>query len=572
MKPWYLGNTTVRSALRIRDGIVALAASSLLGDIKGREKESEFAWLLNQAGVVSLDRGHADNVSDLGRKWRAAMTQLGFLVPELRISNRDLDQSWIGRPFTLTENGRRLIASETVPAMQECFLRSLAAYRIPSVLETGYRVEQFSPLKHTLGIMLELERRLGNSRLDFMEMAVVVQVTSSEDELGSICDRIIAFRAERQASNAKRRFDNAALTEASRVNGLKANTYRDYADCNIRYLKATGVVLSQGRGIAIVPEKHVLVTQLIAQPLAPMTPRDYLEELCAGATLPTDQKDSAKLVLDDLIERAQDRGLVFDLAGRPSTEVADISILRFELEEMIAEDKEIAYAADQVNFVDEISEYLRLIANPGTTATLLNGESISVPKSEAPAYFEWATWRAFLAMNELVNKPYESRRFKIDQDFLPIGTAPGGGPDLIFEFDDFVLVVEVTLTESSRQEAAEGESVRRHVADIAMDHSVRGTGKEIYGLFLANKIDSNTAETFRIGVWYFSDDSRTQLDIVPVTVTTFREFFVSVFASRAQGHIALRRTLIDAIARREVPGGAPSWKAEVDHLMRTSNL
>jgi hypothetical protein len=356
------------------------------------------------------------------------------------------------------------------------------------------------------------------------------------------------------------------------VNGLAASTYRDYADCNIRYLKATGVVSSQGRGIAIVPEKRVLITQLIAQPQTPLTPHDYLVELCAGASLPTDQKESAKLVLDDLIERAQARGLSFDFAGRPSTEVADISILRFELEELIAEDKEIAFAADQVNFVDEISEYLRLIADRGTTATLLNGESISVPKSEAPAYFEWATWRAFLAMNELTNKPYESRRFKIDQDFLPIGTAPGGGPDLIFEFDDFVLVVEVTLTESSRQEAAEGESVRRHVADIAMDHSLRATGKDIYGLFLANKIDSNTAETFRIGVWYFSDDSRTQLDIVPVTVTTFRQFFDAVFTSHARGHIELRRTLIDAIAQREVPGGAPAWKAEVDRLVRTTNM
>ncbi len=572
MKPWHLGNTTVRSALRIRDGIVALSASSLLGDVKGREKESAFAWLLDEAGVVSLDRGHAEDVSDLGRKWRSAMTQLGFLVPEIRMSNSDVDQSWIGQPFTLTENGRRLIASETVPAMQECFLRSLVAYRIPSVLEAGYQVEQFSPLKHTLGIMLELERRVGNSRLDFMEIAIVVQVTSRADDLESICDRIIDFRTTREASVSKRRFDSATLAEASRTNGLAASTYRDYADCNIRYLKATGVVLSQGRGIAIVPEKRVLVAQLISQPQTPMAPQDYLRELCAGASLPTDHMDSAKLVLDDLIQRAQERGLSFDLAGRPTTEVADISILRYELEELIAEDKEISYATEQVNYVDEISEYLRLIADRGTMATLPNGELISVPKSEAPAYFEWATWRAFLAMNELVNKPYESRRFKIDQDFLPIGTAPGGGPDLIFEFDDFVLVVEVTLTESSRQEAAEGESVRRHVADIALDHSVRGTGKEIYGLFLANKIDSNTAETFRIGVWYFSDDSRTQLDIVPVTLTTFREFFHAVFRTHAQGHIALRRTLNDAIAKREVPGGAPAWKAEVDNLVRTLNL
>lgn len=570
MRPWHLGNTTVRSAFRLREGLVALSASSLLGDIKGRDRESEFAWLLHEAGVVSLDRGHSVDVSDLGRKWRSAMTQLGFIVPELRSSDSKLDQAWIGKPFTLTANGRRLIASETVPAMQECFLRSLAAYRIPSVLETRYHVEQFSPLRHTLAIMMELERRIGDSRLDFMEIAVMVQLTSQEDDQATVCDGIIEFRRAREASKSKARFDTAALAEASRMNGLATSTYRDYADCNIRYLKATGVVLSRGRGIAVVPEKRLLISQLVEQPLVSLSPRAYLEELCNGAVLPTDHKESARLVLDDLIETARGRGLAFDLAGRSTADVADISVLRYELEELIAEDKEIAFASDQVNCVDEISEYLRLIAQRGTSAKLLNGDSISVPKSEAPAYFEWVTWRAFLAMNDLVNKPYESRRFKIDQDFLPIGTAPGGGPDLIFEFDDFVLVVEVTLTESSRQEAAEGEPVRRHVADIALEHSVRGTGKEVYGLFLANKIDSNTAETFRIGVWYFSDDSKTQLGIVPVTLTAFKEFFDAVVRSQVHGHVALRRILVESIAERDVLGGAPTWKAEIDRLIRTS--
>lgn len=123
-----------------------------------------------------------------------------------------------------------------------------------------------------------------------------------------------------------------------------------------------------------------------------------------------------------------------------------------------------------------------------------------MPQSEAPAYFEWVLWRAFLAIDSLVNKPNEARRFKIDQDFLPVGTAPGNGPDLIFEFNDFVLVVEVTLTTNSRQEAAEGEPVRRHVADLVMHHQERA-GKPVYGLFIANRVDSNTAETFRIGVW-----------------------------------------------------------------------
>lgn len=143
MRPWHLGNTTVRSPFRLRDGLIALSGSSLLGDIKGRDKESAFAWLLHEAGVVGLDRGVDDDVSDLGRKWRAAMTQLGFIVPWLSVPLEPILQRQIGPAFTLTENGRRLISSDTVPAMQECFLRSLAAYQIPSIVELDYEVSPF---------------------------------------------------------------------------------------------------------------------------------------------------------------------------------------------------------------------------------------------------------------------------------------------------------------------------------------------------------------------------------------------------------------------------------------------
>jgi hypothetical protein len=171
-----------------------------------------------------------------------------------------------------------------------------------------------------------------------------------------------------------------------------------------------------------------------------------------------------------------------------------------------------------------------------------------VPQSEAPAYFEWVLWRAFLAINSLANKPYEARRFKIDQDFLPVGTAPGNGPDLIFEFDDFVIVVEVTLTDNSRQEAAEGEPVRRHVADIISNYQVTGYDaqprKPVYGLFIANHIDSNTAETFRIGIWFTRTDDTMRLDIIPFTLKQFKAFFEALFKS-GRVEVCLVRNLLD---------------------------
>ncbi len=99
---------------------------------------------------------------------------------------------------------------------------------------------------------------------------------------------------------------------------------------------------------------------------------------------------------------------------------------------------------------------------------------------------------------------------------------------MIFEFEDFVFVVEVTLTSSSRQEAAEGEPVRRHVAKYVDDYELKG--KRVYGLFIANNINTNTAETFRIGVWYRNDDSQLSVQIVPITLEDFSNLFEKYLA------------------------------------------
>lgn len=113
---------------------------------------------------------------------------------------------------------------------------------------------------------------------------------------------------------------------------------------------------------------------------------------------------------------------------------------------------------------------------------------------------------SYLAINSIVNSPWESRNFKVDPGFKPISHAASGWSDLIFEFDDFVLVVEVTLTTSSRQEAVEGEPVRRHVANYVQKYEAKE--KQVYGLFMAIVIDTNTANTFRLGEWYLANEHK----------------------------------------------------------------
>src|SRR5690349_19301890 len=114
-KAWYLGNTTVRNPKRLKAGLIALINSPLHGNLEGRENEKEFVRLLDTAGVLYSKRLHESpeqDFSDQGRKWRAALMQLGFITPgsdELK----QIDPT--ERPFSLTQNGQRLVQAQTLP-------------------------------------------------------------------------------------------------------------------------------------------------------------------------------------------------------------------------------------------------------------------------------------------------------------------------------------------------------------------------------------------------------------------------------------------------------------------------
>src|SRR5699024_8828508 len=155
-----------------------------------------------------------------------------------------------------------------------------------------------------------------------------------------------------------------------------------------------------------------------------------------------------------------------------------------------------------------------------------------------------------------------ARRFKVDQDFLPMGCAPGGGPDLIFEFEDYVLVVEVTLTTSSRQEAAEGEPVRRHVAKEKAKIA-EATGKPVYGLFMARSIDNNTAETFRVGVWYTGDEPDF-INIVPITLKQFI-LMMENYMTRRYDNKVFRIVMDTCLILRNA--NAPALKIEIEKVV-----
>lgn len=89
----------------------------------------------------------------------------------------------------------------------------------------------------------------------------------------------------------------------------------------------------------------------------------------------------------------------------------------------------------------------------------------------------------------------------------------------------------------------------------------------VYGIFVANRIDSNTAETFRIGVWYNQDDERMELKIVPFTLRQYSEYFKYLFTTNnaePQKVLDVFNRCFDSKDGRE----APEWKAEIDNIVK----
>lgn len=540
-RPWLFGNTTIRNPLRIHDVMAALEEYPEACPKKGTEFENMFAHFLERQGIVEITRTQKD-VSDLGRKWRSGLVKLGFIYPE---------QS--AKPFSVTPAGFRLAGTDSIAERQECFLRALACTVVPSIIEPSFQGKKFCPFRFLIALSLELKNNTGSSCITFSEMAGIVQFRNAEANIKKVCKEILNHRKNREKSKSKHKYDLKFIHESAKLYGYVAGTPGDYADTNFRYLKATGLFCTHGRGIALVPYRECLAELLADSFIMPETDDQYLHLISNGAALPVDDKKTAWIEWCGLQKRLRDFDVELQTWVNASSDVKDIRLACYRADALLTERMENEYATRQRDEWPEIIQYMHELACKTKTG--------KVPLSERAAYLEWVLWRAFLAVNSLVNPPHKARRFPVDVDFLPVSTAPGNGPDMIFEFNDFVLVVEVTLTESSRQEACEGEPVRRHVAECAKEFS----GKPLYGLFVAVKIDTNTAETFRIGTWFYADDRRTTLSVVPVSLTDFATFLQSCFENNEPAIMRLKEFL-DLCLRARNLGDAPVWKKEIQKI------
>jgi len=113
--------------------------------------------------------------------------------------------------------------------------------------------------------------------------------------------------------------------------------------------------------------------------------------------------------------------------------------------------------------------------------------------TDPATFFEWNSWRAMIVLDDCTSiKSY----MKMDDQMQPVNCAGGNVPDILVEFVDYIVAVEVTLSKGRRQYFTEPEPVTYHVGKCQQREKDSGTNRKVYGLFIAPTIEINAANHF----------------------------------------------------------------------------
>lgn len=491
---------------------IALLVKHFSGRAWNTETQSAFSRLLSQEDFYQ-GQAQKDPAFSARDRINRAPKSLGFVS--------------LSPVISLTDAGRDLLES---PRKDEVLLRQLLKFQLPSPYhKTSVRGAAFC-VKPYLEL-LRLIRTLGSLHFDELQ-AFGLQLTDWH-KFDKIVTKIVEFRSKRQShaggySGFFRQVIEAEIREiyASRIAQGQTKTresldistarfihtqhrnLRDYADACFRYLSATGLVrISRvGKSLSIAQERIPEV--------------DFILDHVERAPLQADQasytsylgNNALPVLLTDERERAERHLLsVFPDQHVPSDWTVAHIKQKFSL--LLAQRKQRTMEL-QVARIKDYEYYDDIQATY---------EQIALRKVyDAPLMLEWNTWRAMT----MLDGGHVKANLHFDDHCQPQSTAPGNMADIVCDYGDFLLTVEVTMATAQRQYETESEPVSRHLGRLKAQ-----SGKPCYCLFLAPKINDAVVAHFyvlhRTSIQFYGGTSV----IVPLPLATFRKMLENSFGS-----------------------------------------
>ena len=505
---WHLNNTSIRNPGRYLEALRAYDEYGLIEGLFGKGNKDAQKTLYNlilDAGLIDSSKRDSDWN---GRKWRLGFRELGL------IHYKCLDGL---EPGAISKSGRAILDASNDTELQDVY------FRIIFNLETRKESETlcFRPVPLILNVIKLLKEAGEKDSINQIEFAVTLQDFREGMTPQDYFNEIVKFREEVKANKGNlKNFYNETFKKIYERNNRRPNIKtisKEYPDATFRLLKLSGIFRLEGSKLTLNPQYLNLLNTLCSDNKTYESESEYYRNLSNLPGVPIDKDiEVLKSIVTENTQKLNIASPNLEALGNE-----ELRLLRINQEDQILKNKEENFAYEQRDKVEIITKWFDLLISNKGIEVDFEGEYIAFKKDERPQYLEWIVWRAFLAINNLSNKPYESRKFPLDSELKPTSHAPSKGPDLLMEFDKFNLVVEVTWTTSSRQVAAEGEPVIRHVAQITYE-----SDKPTYCLFIAPKIDLNTYQYYIVNDVYFLDENIEQVaNIIPISLEEFLKFF-----------------------------------------------
>ncbi len=420
----------------------------------------------------------------------------------------------------LTPAGKALI---TARRREEIFLRQLLKFQIPSPYHIPSDKAAVFHVKPYLE-MFRLIRHFGTLRFDELKM-FALQLTDYR-RFDDIVRKIEAFRRAKADSQANYKtfageyFTRELLeiyaeeiaegntstretadSSATTFLQTKARNMRDYADACFRYLHATGMIAVShvGKSLSIVPDRlpdvDFFLSRTDREPCFTDDYKKYIDYL-GDVRLPL-------LLTDDKPRLAEKIRTAFPAAD--VSQSADIETLK-DLYATLSEKRKSDVLRKEVKKIKDFGQYDEIQEK--------FGQILSGSLYDAPLMLEWNTWRAMTMLDGGEVKA----NLHFDDFGQPVSTAQGNMADIVCDYGDFGVSVEVTTATGQRQYEMEGEPVARHLGKLK--HTAN---KPFFCLFIAPAINEACIAHFfmlhKVNLSFYGGYST----IIPLPITVFQK-------------------------------------------------
>lgn len=110
-----------------------------------------------------------------------------------------------------------------------------------------------------------------------------------------------------------------------------------------------------------------------------------------------------------------------------------------------------------------------------------------------PTIYEFIVAIAWYYISDEKYNLYDSLNLTLNADFEPVIHAAGGAGDIVINYDNLILMLEVTLMNKQAQKRGEWEPVLRHSLNLKAEND----DKETLTFFVADELDYNTINIWR---------------------------------------------------------------------------